>query len=75
MSPTPGASQTWRGLLPNLPKAGASKKDIFFVQPEAAVFEDLNLPCCPTSMLHKLDFPEPGAPKGIIEKGRDDSIL
>ena len=74
ISPTPGASQTWSGLFPYFPNAGASQNEIFFVSPDAAVFEALNFPGWPTSILHKLDFPEPGAPKGMIENARDDSI-
>jgi hypothetical protein len=34
----------------------------------------LNFSGYPTRMLHKLDLPEPGAPKGMIENGRDGSI-
>ena len=74
-SPWPGASQTWSTLFPDLPKAGPKKNQTFLVSPVFAVLDDLNIPGFPTRRLHKLDFPDPGAPKGIREKGRDDSIF
>jgi hypothetical protein len=61
-------------LFPYFPNAGASQNEIFFVSPDAEVLEALNLPDYPTRRLHKLDLPAPGAPKGITENAREDSI-
>ena len=61
-------------MFPYFPNAGASQNEIFLVSPDAEVLEALNLPGYPTRRLHKLDLPAPGAPKGITENAREDSI-